>query len=52
MDRVVLLGILQGFIIISIVIIYLFIYFCSFDPKEGNSLQDVEHVIVNIHNTM
>jgi hypothetical protein len=31
---------------------YLFIYFCSFDPREGYCPQDVEHVIINIHNTM
>jgi len=33
-------------------IISLFIYFCSFDPREGYCPQDVEHVIINIHYTM
>jgi len=30
----------------------LFIYLCSFDPREGYCPQDVEHVIINVHNTM
>ena len=37
---------------LCVIIIIIIIYFCSFDPKEGNSPQDVEHVIINIHNTM
>ena len=36
----------------SYLFIYLFIHFCSFDPREGYCLQDTEHVVINIHNTM
>ena len=37
---------------ILLIIIIIIIYFCSSDPKDGNSPQDVEHVIINTRNTL